>query len=116
MQAHDNSDQHQSGFSGAQIIQALGTRAGSSQQGLAHLYPGLPLGLEAPVMTPNGVNFLFLFFSHLYSNAASEPLPQTDALTELDSTFALSSSEPEAAAQPALLMTAQHATNRFRQC
>ena len=22
---------------------------------------GLPLGLEAPVMTPNGVNFLFLF-------------------------------------------------------
>ena len=21
--------------------------------------PGLPLGLEAPVMTPNGVNFLF---------------------------------------------------------
>lgn len=76
------------GFSGAQIIQALGTRAGSSQQGLAHLY----------------------------SNAASEPLPQTDALTELDSTFALSSSEPEAAAQPALLMTAQHATNRFRQC
>ena len=22
-------------------------------------YPGLPLGLEAPVMTPNGVNFLF---------------------------------------------------------
>lgn len=88
MQAHDNSDQHQSGFSGAQIIQALGTRAGSSQQGLAHLY----------------------------SNAASEPLPQTDALTELDSTFALSSSEPEAAAQPALLMTAQHATNRFRQC
>ncbi len=61
------------GFSGAQIIQALGTRAGSTQEGLAHLY----------------------------SKTASESLPQTDALTELDSTFALTSSEPEAAAQPA---------------
>ena len=26
-------------------------------------YLGLPLGLEAAVVTPNGVNFLFLFFS-----------------------------------------------------
>ena len=55
------------GLSGAQIIQALGTRAGSTQEGLANLY----------------------------SKTASEPLPQTDALTELDSTFALTSSEPE---------------------
>ena len=26
---------------------------------------GLPLGLEAPVMTPNGVIFIFIFFSLL---------------------------------------------------
>ena len=61
------------GLSGAQIIQALGTRAGSTQEGLANLY----------------------------SKTAPEPLPQTDALIELDSTFDLTSSEPKAAAQPA---------------
>ena len=60
------------GFSGAQIIQALRTTVGSTQEGLANLY----------------------------SEAAFEPPPQTDAFTELDSTFALTSPEPEAAAQP----------------
>ncbi len=39
--------------------------------------------------------------ANLYCDTASEPLPKTDALTELDSTFALNSSEPEADAQVA---------------
>ena len=30
-----------------------------------HQLLGLPLGLEAPVMTPNGVNFLFLCTNRL---------------------------------------------------
>ena len=68
------------GFSGAQIIQALGTRAGSTQEGL----------------------------DNLYSEAASEPLLETDALTQLDSTFALTSSEPEADAQPAPVPAPAH--------
>ena len=42
--------------------------------GSIHCSLGLPLGLEAPVMTPNGVTFLilsFLFFLHtLYSIAS----------------------------------------------
>lgn len=49
------------GCSGAQIIQALGTRADSTPEGL-----------------PN-----------LCSKTAFEPVPQTDTLTELVSTYAL---------------------------
>ena len=38
---------------------------------------GLPLGLEAPVMTPKGVIFLFFFYPSLMSwqNSSSKVMP-----------------------------------------
>ena len=56
------------GYSGAQIIQALGTRAGTSQAGL----------------------------SKLHCNASrTQAETSTDALTELEASLALTSTEPE---------------------
>ena len=55
------------GLSGGQIILALGTRAGSSQAGLANLH----------------------------SSTVSQPQSKAHALTELDSIYGLSGSEPE---------------------
>ena len=60
------------GYSGAQIIQALGTRAGTSQAGL----------------------------SNLHCNLSSQAAASTDALTDLESTFALSKLQPESEVVP----------------